>query len=155
LVAEVADRVCEDRHPALEVYQLAAAALSRLAEWGDSRRAASWFCARALDVLGYAPQLNTCAACAQTLQAVPTPFMPDAGGFLCSSCARPGMMPVSVSAVKVLRVMAAADEVLYRRLKLDERLLAEVELVLEAQLEHHLDRQLRSLRFLRHMRATC
>jgi len=42
---------------------------------------------------------------------------------------------------------------LYRRLRLDGLLVGEVELVLEAQLEYHMDRQLKSLRFLRQMRA--
>jgi hypothetical protein len=58
-----------------------------------------------------------------------------------------------VQALKVLRTMATAGIELYRRLKLDEQLMGEVERVLEAQLEHHLDRQLKSLRFLRQMRS--
>jgi hypothetical protein len=49
--------------------------------------------------------------------------------------------------------MAAGDIQLYRRLKLEAALMGEVEMVLEAQLEHHLDRQLRSLKFLRQMRT--
>ena len=66
----------------------------------------------------------------------------------------PGMIPVSVGAIKVLRLMAAGEINLYRRLKLEDQLLAEVEAVLEAQLEHHLDRRLKSLAFLRQMRTT-
>ena len=49
--------------------------------------------------------------------------------------------------------MGAGDIDRDRRLKLSDELLGEVEGVLEAQLEHHLDRQLRSLRFLRQMRS--
>lgn len=121
----------------------------------DPRRASAWFCSHALDVLGYAPQLTECAGCQRPLPPDPAPFSPDAGGFLCPACARGGMVPVSVAAIKVLRVMAAGDIDLYRRLKLEGELLAEVEGVLESQLEHHLDRQLKSLRFLRHMRTPC
>jgi len=58
-----------------------------------------------------------------------------------------------VTALKVLRVMATGGIELYRRLRLDAGLLGEVERVLEAQLEYHLDRQLKSLRFLRQMRS--
>jgi DNA repair protein RecO (recombination protein O) len=155
LVSELADRVCDDRHPAEEVYLLAAGALAELAVEADPRRASAWFCARALDVFGYAPQLVDCASCFRSLPMAPAPFAPEVGGLLCPDCARPGMMPVPVSAIKVLRVMAAGDIALYRRLKLDEQLLAEVEVVLETQLEHHLDRQLKSLRFLRQMRTPC
>jgi hypothetical protein len=63
------------------------------------------------------------------------------------------MSPVPVQTLKVLRLMASGDIDLYRRVRLADELLADVELVLEAQLEHHLDRQLRSLRFLRQMRS--
>jgi DNA repair protein RecO (recombination protein O) len=155
LIAELADRVCDDRHPAVDVYDLAATALAELAVEPDPRRASAWFCSQALEVLGYAPQLTECAGCRRPLPAQPAPFAPEAGGFLCSACARGGMVPVSVAAIKVLRVMSAGDIDLYRRLKLEGELLAEVEGVLEAQLEHHLDRQLKSLRFLRHMRTPC
>jgi hypothetical protein len=50
-------------------------------------------------------------------------------------------------------VAAAGDIALYRRLKLEPSLLEEVEAVLEAQIEHHLDRRLKSLQFLRRMRS--
>ena len=46
----------------------------------------------------------------------------------------------------------AGDIALYRRLRLEPVVLLEVETVLEAQLEHHLDRRLKSLEFLRSMR---
>ncbi len=63
------------------------------------------------------------------------------------------MLEVSVAALKVLRVAAAGDIELYRRLKLEPDLLEEVEGVLEAQIEHHLDRRLKTLQFLRRMRS--
>jgi putative hemolysin len=153
LIAEVADRVCEERSPAPEVYDVAALALHDLAVEPDPRRASAWFCARALDVLGYTPRLGDCASCGRPLPPEPAPFAPDAGGLLCPDCARPGMAPISVAAIKVLRVAAAGDGELYGRLRLEGGVLGEVEGALEAQLEHHLDRQLRSLRFLRQMRS--
>jgi hypothetical protein len=63
------------------------------------------------------------------------------------------MLAVSPAALKVLRVMAAGDIGLYRRLKLDGDTLDQVEEVVESQLEHHLDRRLKSLQFLRRMRS--
>jgi hypothetical protein len=64
------------------------------------------------------------------------------------------MIPTSVAAIKVLRLMAAGDHGTYQRLRLRPDLLAEVEGVLETQLEHHLDRRLKSLQFLRQMRVS-
>jgi hypothetical protein len=48
--------------------------------------------------------------------------------------------------------MAAGDGVLYDRLRLAPELLEEVEAALEAQLEYHLDRRLKSLEFIRTIR---
>ena len=153
LVAELADRVTEDRHPMEGAYELTTAALDELAREPQPRRATAWFLMAALAFLGFAPQLEACASCGRPLPEAPAAFSPAAGGFLCSDCTLPGMPAVTVQALKVLRLMGAGDIDLYRRLKLSDELLGEVEEALEAQLEHHLDRQLRSLRFLRQMRS--
>ena len=153
LIAELADRVSEERHPEEGLFELTVAALRDLAVEPEPRRSSAYFMVVALNLLGYAPQLQACASCARPLPEAATAFSPAAGGFLCVDCAEPGMHLVPVPALKVLRVMATGGIELYRRLKLDESLLGEVERVLEAQLEYHLDRQLKSLRFLRQMRS--
>jgi DNA repair protein RecO (recombination protein O) len=153
LVAELADRVTEDRHPMDGVYELTVAALDELAQEPQPRRATAWFLMAALNFLGYAPQLFDCASCGRPLPAAPASFSPPAGGFLCPDCTVPGLALVPVAALKVLRVMGAGDIDLYRRLRLEGELMNEVEGVLEAQLEHHLDRQLRSLKFIRRLRT--
>jgi len=51
--------------------------------------------------------------------------------------------------IKVLRVAAAGDGDLYRRLRLDEPSLVTLEMVAERELAQHLERQLRSLAVLR------
>ena len=153
LIAELADRVSEDRHPEEGLFQLTAVALQELALEPEPRRASAYFMVVALDLLGYAPQLQACVSCQRPLPEAAAAFSPAAGGFLCVDCAEPGMHPVPVQALKVLRVMATGGIELYRRLRLDGSLMGEVEGVLETQLEYHLDRQLKSLRFLRKMRS--
>lgn len=153
LIAELADRVSDERHPVEGLFELTALSLRELAVETEPRRASAYFMVSALDVLGYAPQLQRCASCELPLPEAPAAFSAAAGGFLCADCAPPGAHPVPVAALKVLRVMAAGGIELYRRLKLDELLMGEVERVLETQLEYHLDRQLKSLRFLRQMRS--
>ena len=63
------------------------------------------------------------------------------------------MHEVPVAAIKVLRLMAAYDLETYRRLKLAPELMDSIEGVLTTQLEHHLDRRLKSLQFLNQMRG--
>ena len=153
LVAELAERVCEDRHPVEGVYELTVRSLFELARETDPRRASAWFLVTALDLLGYAPQLMTCASCERVLPARPAPFSPEAGGFLCETCAPPSFDVVPLAAIKVIRLMAAGDLETYRRLKLDEALMRSIDGVLQSQLEHHLDRRLKSLAFLNSMRV--
>lgn len=153
LVAELADRVTEERHPVEGMFELTSLALHELAVEPEPRRASAYFIMVALGLLGYAPQLQRCAGCERPLPAAPAAFSAAAGGFLCVDCAEPAMHPVPVAALKVLRVMATGGIELYRRLKLDAALMGEVERVLESQLEYHLDRQLKSLRVLRQMRS--
>ena len=152
LVAELAERVCEDRHPVDGVYELTVMALDELARETDPRRASAYFLMSALDLLGYAPQLMACASCERPLEARPAAFSASAGGFLCDRDDL-GMPKTSLAAIKVLRLMASGDLQTYRRLKLDGALMDEVERVLLMQLEHHLDRRLKSVQFLHEMRA--
>jgi DNA repair protein RecO (recombination protein O) len=155
LVAEVADKVLEERHPVDDVFQLVVGTLDRLNAPGRAPRAdAAWFLMRILDLLGYQPQLATCPNCGQDLPEASGWFSPLLGGLLCHRCAAQDHSgsPVSLTTLKVLRVMATGDAALYDRLRLSDELLVELEQALEAQLEYHLDRRLKSLDFIRSLR---
>lgn len=153
LIAELAERMCEDRHPVEHLYDLTCWALDELAVDPQPRRASAYFLAVALDLMGYAPQLGDCARCDAPLAPAEHPFSAGAGGFLCSNCADPAEPAVSPAAIKVLRVMFSRDLDLYRRLRLSTAIMDEVDDVLADQLEYHLDRKLNTLRFLRRMRT--
>ena len=153
LIAELAERVCEDRHPVDGVYELTVTAMDELARETAPRRASAWFLMSALDLLGYAPQLINCASCERPLAPKPAAFSAEAGGFLCDRCALPSMDLVPLATIKVLRLMASGDLETYRKVKLDGPLMASIEGVLQTQLEHHLDRRLKSLAFLNSMRV--
>jgi DNA repair protein RecO (recombination protein O) len=156
LVAEVADKVLEERHPVDDVFQLVVTTIERLNAPQRSPRAESaWFLMRILDVLGYQPQLFDCAGCNRPLPEAATWFSPLLGGVLCRRCGSQerGGSPISLNGLKVLRVLAAADAALFDRLRLSTDVLSEVEDALEAQLEYHLDRRLKSLEFIRTIRA--
>ena len=152
LIAELAERVCEDRHPIEGVYELTVTAMDELARETDPRRASAWYLLSALDLLGYTPQLFSCASCERPLPARAAAFSAEAGGFLCDRCAPPSLELVPLAAIKVLRLMASGDLEMYRRLKLEPVLMNSIEAVLQAQLEYHMDRRLKSLAFLNSIR---
>jgi DNA repair protein RecO len=143
----------EDRHPIDYLYDLTCWALDELATDPEPRRASAYFLAVALDLMGYTPQLTSCARCDSRLAETAHPFSAAGGGFLCPSCSDPAEPAVSTGGIKVLRVMFARELDLYRRLKLSTAIMDEVDDVLADQLEYHLDRRLNTLRFLRRMRA--
>ncbi|HEY8674886.1 MAG TPA: DNA repair protein RecO [Candidatus Dormibacteraeota bacterium] len=150
--AELADRVLESNHPDAETYDLVVDALSDCTDsTRDPRAALVWLSRRMIDRLGYAPQLRQCPSCATRLPETSAWFSAIAGGLLCDRCATtdPGALECSVRVIKVLRVAAAGDVELYRRLRLDEASLATLETLAERELAQHLDRQLRSLPVLR------
>ena len=154
LIAELAERMTEDRHPIEDLYELTCWALDELAVDPEPRRAAAFFLSAALDLMGYAPQLADCASCGRPLAETSHAFSAASGGFVCGNCADPAEPVVSPGAIKVLRVMFRRDVELYRRLKLSTAIMDEVDDVLADQLEYHLDKRLNSLRFLRRMRST-
>jgi len=153
LIAELAERMTEDRHPIEDLYELTCWALDELALDPEPRRAAAFFLSAALDLMGYAPQLADCAGCGRPLAETSHAFSAASGGFVCANCADPAEPVVSPGAIKVLRVMVGRDVELYRRLKLSTAIMDEVDDVLADQLEYHLDKRLNSLKFLRRMRG--
>jgi DNA repair protein RecO (recombination protein O) len=157
LVAEVADKVLEDRHPVDDVFELVVGTIERLNQPQRlPRPETAWFLMRILELLGYQPQLFECAGCNGQLPEAMAWFSPLLGGVLCASCAghQQSGSRLSVNSLKVLRLMGAGDAEMYQRLRLDRELLDEIEAALESQLEYHLDRHLKSLDFLRSIRTT-
>jgi DNA repair protein RecO (recombination protein O) len=171
VVVEVADKVLEERHPQPELFEMIVSALGHLSDLEiNPRMELSDFLMRVLVELGYAPALGECARCGRPLSsgeqgpevspaqssgaAIGLGFSPLAGGVICADCNRADSPspPISTRAVKILRVCAAGDRDLFFRLRLDEADLAALEGALEAQLEHHLDRQLKSIDFARKVR---
>jgi DNA repair protein RecO (recombination protein O) len=152
LVAEVVDKVLEERHPAGEIFDLVSDTLERLNRPGRACRPdAAWFLMRILDALGYLPQLHECANCGRPLHEADAWFSPLLGGVLCPRC---GSQPqagsgVSVNGLKILRLMATGNSELYDRLRMSNEVLREVEDALTAQLEYHLDRELKSVPVIR------
>jgi DNA repair protein RecO (recombination protein O) len=152
VVAELTDRVLEGHHPDAAVYVLVTAALDELGDPGrDPRRALVWFARQMIDRLGYGPQLQQCVSCSRRLAEEVAAFSAAGGGLLCPECRSgdPAAIECSVRVIKVLRVAAGGDATTWARLRLDPEALATLEAIIEAELEHHLDRRLRSWEVLR------
>ncbi|MGI8609082.1 MAG: DNA repair protein RecO [Candidatus Dormibacteria bacterium] len=155
VVTEVADKILEERHAAPEMFNLVVDALRHLSdrEVAPVTELAD-FLIRVLSELGYTPEVHRCARCGGALGEEGLSFSALAGGVVCRNCSHHDGAGRAINSrtVKILRVLAAGDRELFFRLRLDPADNEAVETVLEAQLEHHLDRQLKSIDFLRRVR---
>jgi DNA repair protein RecO (recombination protein O) len=104
-VVELLDRFTyeEGENPAL--YRLLSDTLARLDSQSEPEIAIHYYEIRLLDLLGFRPQLFTCAACREEILARDQYFSAALGGVLCPSCgvAAAGATPVSMAALKYLR----------------------------------------------------
>ena len=99
-----------------------------------------------LHEVGYRPQLRQCVACRRPLEPVSNYFTPSAGGVLCPDCrqTQPLTYPLSLNALKVLRLLQGNDYDAVIGLRIDSRLSRELESIVRTYLRHLLERDLRS-----------
>ncbi|HVB13476.1 MAG TPA: DNA repair protein RecO [Candidatus Dormibacteraeota bacterium] len=156
VLAELVDATLEEGHPEPELYQLVATARERMADLScDARLELALSSFQIASSGGYLPELRRCATCGEELQDRDGGFLPALGGMVQGGCwnAQLGVLPCSATALRVLRRMEAGDLSLLRRLRWSESLRDEVESILLAHLEHHLDRPLKSARILAEFRG--
>ncbi len=166
-LAELIDRFIEDATPHPDVYTLFLSALRALdtdaAETQQRRVEGTMFASHdrdhsllllryfeiyLLSLIGYEPVLRNCAHCNAELRPEENGFTPALGGALCPNCAHLWSQSLSMNALKVLRLLQRSDWGQVPRLRLDTRLLTEIETATQGLLRFHLERDLKSWSFL-------
>ena len=140
--------------------------LHQLSEPDSNETALRYFELHLLHYLGYRPQLRRCVSCDTPLKPIVNFFNPGKGGLLCPHCnseenrryeqietisARPSL-PLSVEALKVLRLWQSCDYVTSRRVKVKPELSRELEQVLCEYIRYIVQRELKSLTWLKELR---
>ncbi len=110
---------------------------------------------KVLGALGYAPELHACVRCAVRLQPGENAISAGAGGVLCPGCARGdgSARPISVNAIKAMRLLRTEPFGVAGRLDLPERDMRDIEHALRAHLAVTLERSLRTTDVLDRLRA--
>jgi DNA repair protein RecO (recombination protein O) len=146
--------------------------LHELSDPGSSEIILRYFELHLLHHLGYRPQLRRCVGCDSQLRAVVNFLSPGKGGLLCPDCSaeearnaeeetpmtppRLPLLPLSVEALKVLRLWQRCDCATARRVRLQTDLSRELERTLQKYITHILQRELKSLTWLRDLgRGNC
>jgi DNA repair protein RecO (recombination protein O) len=140
--------------------------LNQLSEPGSNETLLRYFELHLLHYLGYRPQLRRCVNCDSPLKPVVNFFSPGKGGLLCPHCnseenhhyeqietisLKPSL-PISVWALKVLRLWQSCDYATARRVKVKPELSSELERVLQEYIRYILQRELKSLTWLKELK---
>lgn len=112
------------------------------------------FEAQLLDHTGYRPEVRCCTLCRERLLPVENYFHAPSGGVLCPHCAagHAGLLPLSVDAIKVLRLLQDGDFDLASRLRLAGDTLRQMETAMRRHISHVLERDLRTAHLLDEVR---
>jgi DNA repair protein RecO (recombination protein O) len=152
--AELVDRLTPERSEGNPIFRLLQDTLGLLASEDAIDLALRRFEARLLDELGYRPNLETCAVCGRRLEPVDNLWSATVGGAICPGCADDSLRlaPLSLNALKVLRLLLRAPFAEAARVRLSPQLAAEVETCLTDQVHFVLEREVRSARFVETLR---
>lgn len=152
--AELADRFTGDEDENRLLFDLLLAAFDRLGRADDLALAARYFELRLLALVGYQPQLFQCVNCQTPIEPVINFFYPGEGGVLCPRCGegRSEAMPLSLNALKVMRFLQTRDYDTIRQLRVRLPLHAELEKIMLRYITYILERNLKSVDFLHHLR---
>ena len=152
--AELVDRFSPEGAESYHMFQLLLGTLRRLAAGAAADVVLRYFEMQLLTLAGFQPQLQRCLSCQRPLTPVPNYFSPSAGGVLCPSCG-PGTVtsrPLSVSALKVMRLLQGGAFGDISRVRIGPTLAQELEFHLRADLVHVLERDVRSAAFIDRLR---
>jgi DNA repair protein RecO (recombination protein O) len=149
-VVELLDRFTYEQDENRALYRLLAETLSRINTEADPALPVRYYEIRLLDLLGYRPQLFTCASCEAEIQAEDQFFSASQGGVLCPDCGRTALdaRPVSVQALKYLRHFQRSSYREAARARLSPELNNQLESLMEYYLTYLLERGLNTPAFL-------
>lgn len=141
-----------ENHP---LFDLLLASLYRLCQADTSEIVLRYFELQLLHYLGYRPELRHCVRCNSPLKPVVNFFSPDQGGMLCPYCGQqePKAHPMAVETLKVLRLWQSCDYDTARRVRLKSGLSAELEQVLQEYIQYLLQREVKSMAWLRELKT--
>ena len=153
-IAELADAFTAERDENRSLFDLLKDALGWLCVAGDLALAARYYELHLLGLVGYQPQLFVCGGCKKQLEPETSYLSATDGSVFCRKCGygRVGTMELSVNALKVLRFLQTRDWDTCRLLRLSLPSHAEVERTMNHYITYHLERRLKSVDFIQHLR---
>jgi DNA repair protein RecO (recombination protein O) len=149
-LAELVDRFTEEHDPNQPLFELLAVTLAHLSG-NEPFLALRYFELRLLGLTGYQPQLFFCLACNEALEPVDNYFHVADGGTLCPEHGRdrPNAELLPLPVLKVLRFLQTEPWDKVSRLQLNANTRQQVESLLMRYITFVLERQLKSVDFIK------
>ncbi|MGB2582697.1 MAG: DNA repair protein RecO [Dehalococcoidia bacterium] len=153
-IAELVDQFTAEHVENYPIYRLLHENLLWLCEARSCELVLRHFELQLLSHLGYQPELHQCLSCKSQLAPERNLFSASSGGVLCSACAgnEPTARSISVDALKVMRFLLSNDPTSANRLQMSRELSQEVEQLIREYVRYLLEREVKSLEFMNHLR---
>lgn len=151
-VAELVDAFSAEHAPNFPVYRLLLTSLDRLERDDTPERVLRHFELHLLEHSGFRPELHQCVDCHTVLEPGDHVFSSAKGGSLCPGCRRGGedaLLPLPLNAMKVLRFIQREGYAGVAGLKVAQPVWAHIERVLGSYLRYVLERELKTVDFMR------
>jgi DNA repair protein RecO (recombination protein O) len=149
-VTELVNQFTPIRSADPDLFHLLLDTLERLSSSPNTELVMRYFELGLLNKTGYKPQLQNCVACSSELKPVTNSFCSIAGGVLCPDCsqANPSSFPISVDALKVLRLFQRSSFEMVDRLKINSQLSGELKALLSSYIRFLLEKEVKSATWL-------
>jgi DNA repair protein RecO (recombination protein O) len=137
-----------------DVFVLVLDALRYLCKDDDGDTVLRHFELHLLGMVGYCPQLHRCVGCGSAVESRYNFFSRGQGGLLCSRCESGDVssLPLSLSALKVLRLWQKSSYPESRRIKIDGKLAGELQQVMSQYIGYILQREVKSMKWLQELK---
>jgi len=150
-VIELLDRFTYEEGENRPLFNLLIDTLNRLDEGAPPQTVVHYYEVQLMDLLGFRPQLQTCAACGEKIKPEDQFFSAKLGGVLCpnSLSADPGAWKVSLGALKYMRHLQRNSWSKLKDLEIPREIEPELASLLERYLTYLLEYSLRTPGFLK------
>ena len=155
-VAELVDGFGSESSSNEPLYQLALTTLAVIGQAPDDDLPLLHFQLHLLAASGLMPELQNCVECRRDIEPDRHRYSADGGGVFCPDCTpdQAGLRPLSLRALKVLRLLARSHAAGLPTLSLDPALTQELKAILTGTVQYWLDKEIRTDSFLNHLART-
>jgi DNA repair protein RecO (recombination protein O) len=155
-ITELAEQFTIEEQENRLLFDLLRDTLQRLCETGNRDMVLHHYEMQVLEQAGYRPELYRCVCCEKPLAPVTNYFSFSEGGVICPDCrsSYPYARPLSVNALKVLRLLQSNDVVTALKLKITSALAEEMEGIIRRYIKYLLEKDLKSTAWMDNLKSS-